>query len=73
MMAVRKAGYSYMKSLNSPQNERVIYDDKDVRSFAANFAEWSLTEKLKVGDVLQDPSLLTGMANLEEGVFDHIS
>ncbi|KAF7560069.1 hypothetical protein G7046_g4082 [Stylonectria norvegica] len=52
--------------------ERVFYDDKSITAFAKSFADWPLTETLKVKDVLAGPHT-PGMTNLEEGIAKNMS
>lgn len=41
--------------------------------FQDTFADWPLNEQLTVKDILQDPDVIEGMTNLEEGVVGKVS
>ncbi|KAF4987609.1 hypothetical protein FDECE_15363 [Fusarium decemcellulare] len=59
--------------LDQASSKRSFYDEKTIRSFGTSFTHWPLTEKLTVQDVLADPTTITGMANLEEGIAQNVS
>ncbi|ETS86178.1 hypothetical protein PFICI_00006 [Pestalotiopsis fici W106-1] len=52
--------------------ERASYSDRDVDDMAARFAEYPVTEKLKVKDCYA-MKITAGMSNLEEGILKHWS
>ncbi|KAH8665554.1 hypothetical protein BGZ61DRAFT_366106 [Ilyonectria robusta] len=60
------------EKLPEPTTERTSYTDVDVDAFAARFADFPVTDTLKVKDVFAK-KLTAGMANLEEGVLQHWS
>lgn len=51
---------------------RMRYTETDMQTFATRFAEFPVTEELRVKDVY-DTRLTEGMANLEEGILSHWS
>lgn len=55
------------EKLPEKTNMRADYTDKDVEEFADRFADFPITETLKVKDAFAE-RLTAGMANLEEGV-----
>ncbi|ETS77258.1 hypothetical protein PFICI_11132 [Pestalotiopsis fici W106-1] len=60
------------EKLPEPTRERRSYSEKEAEDFAATFADYPITDTLKVKDAL--PNRMTaGMANLEEGVLKHWS
>ncbi|CAJ0548453.1 Ff.00g020660.m01.CDS01 [Fusarium sp. VM40] len=70
----RNKGWIFLyEKLDQPSNERCLYDKGAIQSFKDTFADWPLTEKLTVKDVLQDPDVIGGMTNLEEGVVGKVS
>ncbi|KAL2836448.1 FAD/NAD(P)-binding domain-containing protein [Aspergillus pseudoustus] len=60
------------EKLPQPTSERTSYTKDDVDAFAAKFAEFPVTEDLKVKDVYAKRTSV-GMANLEEGIAGHWS
>ncbi|KAK7423009.1 hypothetical protein QQX98_001299 [Neonectria punicea] len=60
------------EKLPEPTKERTSYTDDDVDALAARFADFPVTDTLKVKDVFAE-KLTAGMANLEEGVLQHWS
>ncbi|KPM39582.1 hypothetical protein AK830_g6986 [Neonectria ditissima] len=69
----RDKGWIFLyEKLPESSTERVFYDEKDINSFTESFADWSLTETLKVRDVLSG-SVTAGMTNLEEGIAKNTS
>lgn len=70
----RDNGWIFLyEKLGQPSNDRLFYDEKTVRSFGKSFAHWPLNEKLAVKDVLEDPSVIVGMTDLEEGIAKNVS
>ncbi|KAF4471759.1 FAD binding domain-containing [Fusarium albosuccineum] len=70
----RDKGWIFLyERLDQASSERSFYDEKAARSFGVSFAHWPLTEKLAVQDVLADPTAITGMTNLEEGIAQNVS
>ncbi len=60
------------KKLPKPTSERLRYTDEDIQAVAAEFAEFPLTEGVKVKDVW--PTMLgAGLTNLGEGIAKHWS
>ncbi|KAJ3466680.1 hypothetical protein MRS44_004244 [Fusarium solani] len=60
------------KKLPKPTKERMDYTDQDIEALAKEFAEFPLTQKVKVKDVW--PRMLgAGLTNLQEGILQHWS
>lgn len=55
------------EKLERKVREHVVYGDKDIEAMAERFAEYPVTDALKVKDIFSK-RLAVGMANLEEGV-----
>lgn len=60
------------EKLQEPTRTHKVYKDHDIKDFAAKFAEYPVTETLKVKDVVAE-RLSWGMSNLGEGILDHWS
>ncbi|KAJ5962139.1 hypothetical protein N7501_007080 [Penicillium viridicatum] len=72
-LAGRERGWIFLyERLSEPTTSRVDYTEEDRQAFAAKFADFPVTDKLKVHDVY-DTRLTDGMANLEEGILKHWS
>lgn len=72
-LAGRELGWIFLyERLSEPTTSRVDYSEEDRQAFAAKFADFPVTDKLKVYDVY-DSRLNDGMANLEEGILKHWS
>ncbi|KAH6959439.1 hypothetical protein DER45DRAFT_584883 [Fusarium avenaceum] len=70
----RNKGWIFLyEKLDQPSNQRCLYDKEAIRSFKDTFADWPLNEQFTVKDVLQDPDVIEGMTNLEEGVVGKVS
>ncbi|KAM0210309.1 hypothetical protein ACHAQD_010825 [Fusarium lateritium] len=70
----RDKGWAFLyEKLDQPSNKRHLYDEKALRSFGTSFGDWPLDENLKVHHVLDGPSTVAGMTNLEEGVARNVS
>ncbi|KAL6918707.1 hypothetical protein FSST1_002733 [Fusarium sambucinum] len=70
----RDKGWLFLyEKLDQPSNQRCLYDKKAIQSIRDTFADWPLNEQLTVKDVLQDPDVIEGMTNLEEGVVGKVS
>ncbi|KAI1869981.1 uncharacterized protein JN550_005571 [Neoarthrinium moseri] len=63
--------FLYQK-LPQETRERTSYSIKDAEEFAATFADFRITDTLKVEDALAR-RMTAGMANLEEGILQHWS
>lgn len=61
-----KAWIFLYERLPEPTNDRATYTAEDISDFAAQFADYHITEKLKVGDVFD--ATTAGMSNLDEGI-----
>ncbi|KAM9880397.1 2-heptyl-3-hydroxy-4(1H)-quinolone synthase 1 [Verticillium dahliae] len=48
--------------------EKITYSPEDATAFAQSFSDWHVHEKLKIGDIINKPSFVSGMNNLREGV-----
>ncbi|KAJ5521811.1 hypothetical protein N7527_005926 [Penicillium freii] len=69
----RERGWLFLyERLSEPTTSRVDYTEEDRQAFAAKFADFPVTDKLKVHDVY-DTRLTDGMTNLEEGILKHWS
>lgn len=72
-LAGRERGWIFLyERLPESTTSRVKYTEEDRAAFAARFADFPVTEKLKVKDVYAT-RLTEGMANLEEGILKHWS
>lgn len=72
-LAGRERGWIFLyERLSEPTTSRMDYTEEDRQAFAAKFADFPVTDKLKVKDVY-DTRLTDGMANLEEGILKHWS
>lgn len=72
-LAGRERGWIFLyERLPEPTTSRVDYTEGDRQAFAAKFAGFPVTDKLKVKDVYAT-RLTDGMANLEEGILKHWS
>lgn len=60
------------EKLPQPTNERTDYTEKDINAMAERFANFSITETLKVKDVFAQ-RLTSGMGNMEEGIAEQWS
>lgn len=60
------------EKLDKPTNERVTFSQEDVEAYGARFADWPVTETLKVKDVFPE-RYSAGAAVLEEGICQHWS
>lgn len=68
-----KRGWIFLyKRLPQPTSERTVYTDEDVETLAAEFAEFPLTQSVKVKDVWETRHG-AGLTNLEEGIVKHWS
>lgn len=61
-----KAWIFLYERMPKPTKERATYTAEDIDNFAAQFANYYITEDLKVGDVFN--SATAGMSNLDEGI-----
>lgn len=59
------------EKLPQPTSDSKRYTKAEMDEFAASFANWPVTESLKIKDVYN--SSTADMSNLEEGVFEHWS
>ncbi|PYI01546.1 FAD/NAD(P)-binding domain-containing protein [Aspergillus sclerotiicarbonarius CBS 121057] len=67
----RERGWIFLyERLPQPTTERTNYTAEDTEAMAARFAEYPITETLRVKDVYQE-RFTAGMANLEEGILQH--
>ncbi|KAH8802421.1 flavoprotein monooxygenase [Xylogone sp. PMI_703] len=65
-----RAWFFLYKKLPEPTRERIVYTDQDIQALAEEFAEYPLTQTVKVKDVW--PQMLgAGMTNLQEGIVQH--
>ncbi|KAH7155359.1 hypothetical protein B0J13DRAFT_618815 [Dactylonectria estremocensis] len=72
----RDKGWLFLyEKLPCASKDRNRYDTKSMESFAHTFAQWSVTETLKVKDVLDGgpDTVIVGMTDLEEGVAKRIA
>lgn len=68
----KRSWFFLYKKLPKPTSEPPRYTDADIQAVAAEFAEFPLTEKVKVKDVW--PTMLgAGLTNLGEGIAKHWS
>lgn len=69
----RERGWIFLyERLPEPTTARARYTEADRQAFAAEFADFPVSETLKVKDVYAT-RLTEGMANLEEGILKHWS
>ncbi|KGO73635.1 Monooxygenase, FAD-binding [Penicillium italicum] len=69
----RERGWVFLyERLPEATTSRVDYTEEDRNAYAAKFADFPVTDKLKVKDVYAN-RLTEGMANLEEGILKHWS
>ncbi|EKV04874.1 Aromatic-ring hydroxylase-like [Penicillium digitatum] len=69
----RERGWIFLyERLPESTTSRVNYTEEDRQAYAAKFADFPVTDKLKVKDVYAN-RLTDGMANLEEGILKHWS
>ncbi|PWY86589.1 FAD/NAD(P)-binding domain-containing protein [Aspergillus sclerotioniger CBS 115572] len=67
----RERGWIFLyERLPQPTTERINYTPEDIEAMAARFAEYPITETLRVKDVYAE-RFTAGMANLEEGILEH--
>ncbi|KAH8594579.1 hypothetical protein B0O99DRAFT_662193 [Bisporella sp. PMI_857] len=70
--SLERSWFFLYKKLTKPTRERMDYTDQDIQAVAKEFAEYPLTQAVKVKDVW--PHMLgAGMTNLEEGIVRHWS
>ena len=68
----KRSWFFLYKKLPKPTSERPRYTEEDIQAVAAEFAEFPLTEAVKVKDVW--PNMLgAGLTNLGEGIAKHWS
>ncbi|EXF81329.1 FAD binding domain-containing protein [Colletotrichum fioriniae PJ7] len=60
------------EKLPEPTTERISFTDEQLDAFAGRFAEWPITDTLKVKDVYKE-RFNSGGAGLEEGLCEHWS
>ncbi|RAL01128.1 FAD-dependent oxidoreductase [Aspergillus ibericus CBS 121593] len=67
----RERGWIFLyERLPQPTSDRVDYTTEDMEAMAARFADFPITETLRVKDVYAE-RFTAGMANLEEGILQH--
>ena len=67
----RERGWIFLyERLPQPTTERIHYTPEDIEAMAERFAEYPITETLRVKDVYAE-RFTAGMANLEEGILEH--
>ncbi|KAI2901664.1 hypothetical protein CBS63078_6544 [Aspergillus niger] len=67
----RERGWIFLyERLPQPTSDRVDYSTEDIEAMAARFADFPITDTLKVKDVYAE-RFTAGMANLEEGILQH--
>ncbi|BCR98501.1 FAD-dependent oxidoreductase [Aspergillus luchuensis] len=67
----RDRGWIFLyERLPQPTSDRVDYTTEDIEAMAARFADFPITDTLKVKDVYTE-RFTSGMANLEEGILQH--
>ncbi|KAL7811681.1 FAD/NAD(P)-binding domain-containing protein [Trichoderma aethiopicum] len=63
----KERGWIFLyEKLPQPTNERTTYSEKDVEAMASKFADYHITDSLKVKDVLAE-RMTTGMSDIQEG------
>ncbi|GKZ31295.1 hypothetical protein AbraIFM66950_011655 [Aspergillus brasiliensis] len=67
----RERGWIFLyERLPQPTSDRVDYTTEDMEAMAARFADFPITETLRVKDVYAE-RFTAGMATLEEGILQH--
>ncbi|KAG7149054.1 FAD-dependent monooxygenase sdnN like protein [Verticillium longisporum] len=64
----KKAWFFLYERLPVTTTEKVTYSPEDATAFAQSFSDWHVHEKLKISDIINKPTFVSGMNNLREGV-----
>ncbi|KAJ0166272.1 FAD-dependent urate hydroxylase [Colletotrichum tanaceti] len=64
--------YEKLPAATTTTRERITFNEDDIEAFAGRFADWPVTETLKVRDVFSE-RLSAGAAPLEEGICNNWS